>query len=140
MSNRNTDILTGFSNEDTILTNQITQYINNDYAKEYIQERIFIEALITMICASYVIPNIKLPISNSIIVSKLVEIGRADRNQTSKINRLFNNTPCKVCDFCHFDSNSSISIKIIKSVNISILGTQTIRLCPIVLEFILQKT
>ena len=34
MSNRNTDILTGFSNEDTILTNQITQYINNDYATD----------------------------------------------------------------------------------------------------------
>ena len=34
VSNRNTDILTGFSNEDTILTNQITQYINNDYATD----------------------------------------------------------------------------------------------------------
>ena len=34
VSNRNTDILTGFSNEDTILTNQITQYINNDYTTD----------------------------------------------------------------------------------------------------------
>lgn len=34
VSNRNIDILTGFSNEDTILTNQITQYINNDYATD----------------------------------------------------------------------------------------------------------
>ncbi len=107
--------------------------INNDYAKEYIQERIFIEALITMICASYVIPNIKLPISNSIIVSKLVEIGRADRNQTSKINRLFNNLVCELNNaigdmFDYFNKSYYSSLKIVSNLPIEWAAHQSLPL------------
>ncbi|WP_456488972.1 hypothetical protein [Caminibacter pacificus] len=65
--------------------------LNNKYIKEYLEERNYIEQLISVIAASFVTPNIKLPIKENKYISILKEIGNIDRlsQNSNKINKAF---------------------------------------------------
>lgn len=65
---------------------------DNYYLKSYIDEKILTDCLISLRCASFVTPNIKLSIANSQVVSKLVILGNCDRSMDQKkISKIFSN-------------------------------------------------
>jgi len=57
---------------------------DNEYIDKYISEREYIEQLISVISASYIVPNIKLQIKENKYISILKEIGDVDRSKDSK--------------------------------------------------------
>lgn len=95
----------------------------NSYVDAYINERYLIETIIAIRCASFFTANIKLPISNNEFVSKLVEIGKSDRNDRKKINillgRLIQSLSKKVdSPLGYLDKNFCSSLKIISNLPI----------------------
>lgn len=65
------------------------KFSENKYLHIYSQERLLIESLIALLSSNNVAVNIKLPISNSSVYSKLKDIGVVDRSgNKNKINKL----------------------------------------------------
>ena len=63
---------------------------DNEYIDKYISEKEYIEQLVSVISASYIVPNIKLQIKENKYISILKEIGNIDRSKDSKkINQSF---------------------------------------------------
>ncbi|MEQ3530786.1 hypothetical protein [Pseudoalteromonas sp. XMcav11-Q] len=66
-----------------------SKFSDNKYLDIYYQERLLIESLIALYSSGNVAINIKLPLSNSSIYSKLKDIGVVDRGvNKNKINKL----------------------------------------------------
>jgi|GEM_PF-3186458 len=65
---------------------------DNYYLRSYINEKVLTDCLISLRCASFVTPNIKLSIANSEVVSKLVILGNCDRSVgQKKMSKIFSN-------------------------------------------------
>lgn len=58
--------------------------VDNEYIDKYISEKEYIEQLISVISASYIVPNIKLQIKENKYISILKEIGNINRSKDSK--------------------------------------------------------
>lgn len=61
----------------------------NRFIKGYIDEREYIEQLISILSSSYMVPNIKVPTKENDYISLLKEIGAVDRSQSYKINQSY---------------------------------------------------
>ena len=61
----------------------------NRFIKGYIDEREYIEQLISILSSSYMVPNIKVPTKENDYISLLKEMGAVDRSQSYKINQSY---------------------------------------------------
>lgn len=95
---------------------------DNYYLRSYINEKVLIDCLVSLRCASFVTPNIKLSIANSEVVSKLVVLGNcgrsADQKKISKIfSSLLNELNSKTDDwYDYLDAKYYSKIKLVSNL------------------------
>lgn len=93
----------------------------NEFIQEYFKERKYIEELVSILSASYIAPNIKLPIKENNYISLLKELGTIDRSQSDKINKSYSKLENKFTEdindsLDYMSSSSYYRIKLISDL------------------------